>query len=89
MNSKIEQVIAENTQSSQIVIHGKSGHQQGAIAPGLLKNAASHMRVKKELRYIGKVFNIWVLYDYMNIIILEKTLKRIGVGQEGQKNDEE
>ena len=89
MKNKIEQVIPEDIQAAQIEIQSVGRHEQRAVAARLRVNPAPHLGLEEELRNIGRVFDVGVSHDHVNVIMVKGSLEGIGVGQEGQQEDDE
>jgi len=87
VQKKIEEVVSKNIQPSQKMIEGKAYHQKGAITASLTVNSTAHLGAHKKLRNLTRVFDKGISYNGMDIIMVKRILKRIGIGQKKQKGD--
>jgi hypothetical protein len=83
MEAKVEQVISKDIQTAQVIIQSKAGHEEWPVTARFAVSSASHLRLKKELRNFIEIFDKGIPHDHMDIIMMERTFKGIGIGQEG------
>ena len=82
-------MIPKNIQPSDDIIQGKGGHEKRTVGAGLSDRATPQLRIQEELVIVGWIFYGRVLHDDMKVIVLERILKRIGVGQKCQESNEQ
>jgi hypothetical protein len=89
MKTEIEQVIAEDIQAAQVKIQGKGSQEQRPVTARLRVDPAAHPGLEKELGDLAQVFDVGVSHDHVDVVVVEGSLKRVGIGQESQQEEDE
>ena len=84
VEAKVEQVKSKDIQAAQVKIQSKAGHKKWPVTARFAVRSASHLRLKKELGNLIEIFDKGISHDHMDIIMMERSLEGIGVGQKGQ-----
>ena len=71
------------------MIESKSHQQKRTVAAGFIVNPAAHLGGYKELGDLTGVLDKRIPHDGMDVIVLKRIGKRIGIGQKEQEGNEE
>jgi hypothetical protein len=70
------------------MIASEARHQKGTVTAGLAINPTSQLGVCKKLGNLTWILDKGVSLDDMNIVVLKRIFKRIGIGQEDQEGND-